>query len=140
MNAPYDILDKRGACRQIAEGPSASWRPCGGFSSKPPEYKPNDLCLVYNGIGAADPQNESEALICRDFGPLTMTWLRKNGLLVSAGSAGELKEAVEVLAADSAARVAMGTAGWQILQRQFSRDRMISEIEALYDACMAGDG
>jgi glycosyltransferase involved in cell wall biosynthesis len=58
---------------------------------------------------------------------------RVNGLLVTPGSSHELADALEGLIMDKALREKMGKNGRQIYERKFTADKMIWEIQCLYE-------
>jgi starch synthase len=61
-----------------------------------------------------------------------------NGILVPVNDPVRLAEAVLPLLRDPAAAAALGRAGRQTVQRDFSMSRFVSELQGMYDGLLAG--
>jgi glycosyltransferase involved in cell wall biosynthesis len=64
----------------------------------------------------------------------------QTGLLVPPGDAGALATAVRLLADDADLSARMGEAGRQRVQEQFGKERMLAELQDLYDELAPAPG
>jgi glycosyltransferase involved in cell wall biosynthesis len=63
-----------------------------------------------------------------------------NGILAEPGDEEGLAAALVRLLSDARARARMGQEGRRFVREQFSKDRLVADMRALYERCLHGQG